>query len=65
MNETETTARYVEQFRHLLGDDDRRGDFVFPSLLKEVPSVTSTGTSSRNSEVSSAELGGRSKRNSD
>jgi hypothetical protein len=33
-------AKMIESLRPLMADQDNKGNFVYPSLLKEVPSVT-------------------------
>lgn len=50
-------AKMVDQMRHLLGPDARNDDFVMPSLLKEVPSFTSTESVPRQEVTTRAELG--------
>lgn len=50
-------ARMVDQMKHLLGPDHREDDFVMPSLLKEVPSFTSTESVPRQEVITRAELG--------
>ena len=52
----------VNALRHLMSDDCGQGDFVFPTLLKEVPSITSPNTVYRGVDSEYGELGRRPKR---
>lgn len=50
--------------RHLLADEDSSSDFVLPTLLREVPSLTLPHSNYKWAMSEYAELGGRSYRNS-
>ena len=54
----------IASLRHLMGTDDNTADFVFPSLLREVPSVTLPHTDYRGAMSENGELGGSAGRNS-
>ena len=60
MSTQEQIADMVVKLRHLMGNSENQQDFVQPSLLKEVPSFTSSGTAPFNLERQRAELGRRS-----
>lgn len=53
-----TLTHKVESLRHLMALDESNGDFDPPSLLKEVPSVTLTGTYFSKGPDQYASLGG-------
>lgn len=50
----------VNALKHLFADDDKGGDFIMPSSLKEVPSFTSENSGQLPTGVLYAELGRRS-----
>lgn len=52
----------VEALRHLMADIDRNNDFAQPSLLEDVPSITSPDTDNWGRVIIHAELSGRSQR---
>lgn len=45
MNATFTLEQQIDALRHLLGDHEHMTDFHEPSLLKEIPSITTYNTS--------------------
>lgn len=59
MSTQEQIADMVVKLRHLMVGNENNQDFVQPSLLKEVPSFTSSGTAPMNLERNRAELGRR------
>lgn len=54
-----TTAAMIEYMRHLMPHDTAESDFAMPSLLKDVPSYTSTSTAPLRGERGIGELGRR------
>ena len=55
---TASTADMVEALRHLMGSDDYGADFKMPSLLREVPSYSTTDSDPRRAIIGYGELGG-------
>lgn len=49
----------VFQLRHLMAQEDDGNDFSFPTLLREVPSITAPHTGYRGESGTYAELAGR------
>lgn len=52
------THDMVGALRHLMAPEETRVDFTMPSLLKDVPSFTSTDSGPRGAVTEYAELGG-------
>lgn len=60
MEHEDQIAEMVDKLRHLLGNRDEERNFVAPSLLKEVPSITSSDSVPPWEAKGRAELGRRS-----
>lgn len=58
-----STEHMIGTMRHLLGQEGKPFDFSMPTLLRDVPSFTSTDTGPGASNEN-AELGGGANRNS-
>lgn len=56
-----TLAEMMAELKEVLGDDGNVRDFEPPSLLREVPSFTSTDSWPLGDAQNDAELGGRAK----
>lgn len=64
MTDSELQAR-IAKLRHLFAEDDKLDDFVMPTALKEVPSLTLTETMPLNGGGADGQLWRHSERNSD